>query len=219
MEQRVLEMENVRFCGVVTAAVSHEIKNMLAIINETAGLLDDFTRQAEMAKVPLEPERVHDSVAAINRQVRRADGVVRHLNRFAHSADREAETVDLAEIIELFVALTARRAAACGADIQVEPGAAAVKVETNPFLLLHLLWRGLEFALATIGAGARLRMTVEAGPDGGRGGQLTMRWHAPAAADETGIEFPGACDRELLARLPGKCLLRRQHDGFLLVLP
>jgi hypothetical protein len=43
-----------QFYGKITASVSHEIKNVLAIINENAGLLEDFTFMADRGK-PIDP--------------------------------------------------------------------------------------------------------------------------------------------------------------------
>ena len=38
------EEAGLRFFGMMTASVSHEIKNVLAIINENAGLMSDLTQ-------------------------------------------------------------------------------------------------------------------------------------------------------------------------------
>ena len=35
--------ESLQFFGKISASVSHEIKNVFAVINEAAGLLEDFT--------------------------------------------------------------------------------------------------------------------------------------------------------------------------------
>jgi len=46
-----------QFYGKICASLSHEIKNALAIINEDAGLLNDFAALADQGR-PLDPERV-----------------------------------------------------------------------------------------------------------------------------------------------------------------
>jgi hypothetical protein len=41
----------------MTASISHEIKNVMAIINESAGLLEDYSLMAEKG-MPIDPERL-----------------------------------------------------------------------------------------------------------------------------------------------------------------
>jgi len=76
----------VRFFGRMSASISHEIKNVLAIINENAGLLDDFALMAEKG-MPLDPRRLGKVAESLMKQVRRADAIVRNMNKFAHSVD------------------------------------------------------------------------------------------------------------------------------------
>ena len=70
----------------MSASISHEIKNALAIINESAGLLEDFSLLAEKGR-PIDPERLKLLAQSVLKQVQRADGLVKKMNRFAHSAD------------------------------------------------------------------------------------------------------------------------------------
>ena len=99
-----------QFFGKMTASTSHEMKNVLAIINENAGLLEDFTFMADRGK-QIDPERLKAMADAVKKQIRRADDIIKNMNRFAHSTDHAVTTVDLNETIELFTALTARFAA------------------------------------------------------------------------------------------------------------
>ena len=74
--------------GAISASVSHELKNALAIINENAGLLEDLSFMAEKG-LPLEPAKLKSLAASIGKQIQRADGIIRNMNHFAHS------TIDL----------------------------------------------------------------------------------------------------------------------------
>ena len=85
-----------QFFGQMSASATHEIKNTLAIINESAGLLEDLTMMAER-KPPLSLTRVNDISQRVKKQVERTDLVVRKLNRFSHSVDREIQIIDLEE--------------------------------------------------------------------------------------------------------------------------
>ena len=91
---QAMAIEGVRFFGEMSASISHEIKNVLAIVNENAGLLQDMVMMIEKG-MPLSPERLSGLARSIVRQVKRGDRIVKDMNRFAHSADHPAETVDI----------------------------------------------------------------------------------------------------------------------------
>ena len=90
----ITEMAGLQFFGQISASISHELKNVLAIINENAGLLEDLALMADRGK-PIDPERLIKMAATVKRQIGRADGIIKNMNRFAHSADHPVETVDV----------------------------------------------------------------------------------------------------------------------------
>lgn len=208
-----------RFCGEVSAAVSHEIKNVLAIIKETAGLLDDRAGRAQAEALPLAPDQVREATRAMDRQVRRADAIVRRLNRFAHSVDRESEAVELGESCRLLAELADRMLAGRGATLEVMTEARGVTVQTSHFRLLQFLWRGLSAVLAAAGNGARLQLTVAARPEKKSGGRLELRWQPTAPTPVVGPEFPGPVELELLAQLAWQFELNPDEQYFVLLLP
>ena len=130
------------FFGTMTASMSHEIKNALAIVNENAGLLEDLLLLAEKGR-PLSPERLKTLAADIHRQVQRADGIVGRLNRFAHSAGQPVITTDTGEIFDFTTALAARVATMKGVTITVAPGP-PVELQVRPFVVENLIWICLE---------------------------------------------------------------------------
>ena len=94
------EIENttaagLQFFGQISASISHELKNVLGIINENAGLLEDLTFMADRG-VPLDPVRLKAMAESVKKQVGRANAIIGNMNRFAHSADRSYCTVDQA---------------------------------------------------------------------------------------------------------------------------
>ena len=140
-ESRWLAVDGVRFFGEMSASVSHEIKNVLAIVKENAGLLQDML--AMNAKgIPLDPERLIRLAQSIDRQVARGDGIVKNMNRFAHSADHPSETVDVHETIRFVIDLAARLIVMKGRPPQFE-AAAPLTAVTNRFFLKRLIWAGL----------------------------------------------------------------------------
>lgn len=94
----------------IAASISHEIKNTLSIINENAGLLEDLAAMAG-DDGGVSGERITGATSSIARQVERSNGIMKNLNRFAHSGDVPIAWVHLEEALKLVIELSARQAA------------------------------------------------------------------------------------------------------------
>ena len=160
----VIGQEEIRYFGKVTASISHELKNVLAILNEHAGLLQDFVAMAAHGR-PLDVERIQQLSDGMLKQIGRGDTIVRNMNRFAHSADHERATADLVGLVELSVQMFGRTAAARGVTVQVQtqtPGQ-PMMIATHPFvletligkLLDHLTGKAFGIGAVSIGLGWR----------------------------------------------------------------
>jgi C4-dicarboxylate-specific signal transduction histidine kinase len=158
---------DLRFFGAVGASISHEMKNVLAIINEMVGLLDDLSRMAATGR-PLEPERLQSMTGRMQAQVARGDGIMRGLNRFCHSVDRPRDTLDLTDLTGFVADLAKRRAALREVTLETPPPPQPQRVTANAFALEHLIWACLERAIALADRGATLVLRTEAGPAGPR---------------------------------------------------
>ncbi|MFO7784979.1 MAG: histidine kinase [Thermodesulfobacteriota bacterium] len=132
-----------KFFGRISASISHELKNALSIVNENAGLLEDLALLAD-SKGGLDIERVKALSASIGRQVKRADNIIRNMNKFAHTVDFEIKTFDLQEYLELTAAVSARLLAAKSMTLKVIPAGQQVSLTTSPFFLLYLIWHLLD---------------------------------------------------------------------------
>ena len=149
-----------RFFGKVSASIAHEIKNVLAIINENAGLLEDLSYAAQKG-APIDPERVNRACRQFNKQIQRADYIVKNMGRFAHSVDTFNSLVDLHDLSVLVGDLAGRLAAMRKLSIVVDPTDNPIVVMGNPFLLKNLVWGCLEFAFGKTSAGRTLRLRSE----------------------------------------------------------
>lgn len=136
-----------QFYSKVSAAISHDIKNALAIINENAGLMDDFALMANQG-VPIDPERLKTLAAMITKQVGRANEIATHISRLAHSLDKPVAVVDLNETLRLLTTLTSRLSQMRNVTMDISSLPHTVKVESSPFFLMTLLWHLLDCATA-----------------------------------------------------------------------
>lgn len=139
----VIGQEEIRYFGKVTASISHELKNVLAILNEHAGLLQDFVAMAAQGR-PLDVERIRQLSDGMLKQIGRGDTIVRNMNRFAHTADHERATADLVGLVELSVQMFSRTAAARGVTVQVQTPGQPMMIATHPFVLETLIGKLLD---------------------------------------------------------------------------
>ena len=199
------------FFGKMAASISHEIKNVLAIINENAGLLEDITLMAEKG-MPLDPERLKTQAGKIKNQIRRADGIVKNMNKFAHSVDESLMSMDLGELLQLLAALSGRLASMRGVTLEPKPMGSPPRITTNPFLLENFVWLCMDFAMGMAGRGKTVRFIAEKTEDGGRIRFTQLEALGEAPTDE----FPGEVEKALLGAL--KAQIQRDVEAKELVL-
>jgi len=141
-----IDVESLQFFGKIVASVSHEIKNVMAIINEKAGLLKDLTLMAEKG-LPLDPVRIQTVANEVKFQIKRCDTIVKNMNQFAHSADEYSQHVDLETMTGLMILLSERVASQMGVTLNLISSDKSIIIKTNPFLLEFLIWDCLQFTI------------------------------------------------------------------------
>lgn len=151
------------FFGNITAAATHDLKNNLAILNENAGLLADLAVMAQTRGSGVEPERAIRISEKIQKQVARADRVLKRLNRFSHSMDTPFDRVDVPETVLLVANLARRRLQAFGASLEVVLPREPFIKETHAFLLMHLVFSALLWTGKLMGSDKRIRISFKKG--------------------------------------------------------
>ena len=115
-----LENKKIIFFGKITAAMTHEINNVLAIIKESAGLMQDIISMARDSDFPY-LDKFQSTMAQIDKQVQRGINVTKKLNRFAHSADEPVAKIDLHELTDQIVSLSRRFARLKNVSLKLLP--------------------------------------------------------------------------------------------------
>ena len=149
-----------QFFGKMTASISHEIKNVMAIINESAGLLEDYGMMAEKG-IPIDPEKLKVVSGRVSKQIHRAEGIIKNMNSLAHSVDELHKSVDLGETLKLSIGLAQRLADMKSVKLDLQPPRDIVTIITSPFHLLNILWQVLDFAMGASGEGKTVKFSVE----------------------------------------------------------
>jgi signal transduction histidine kinase len=177
-----------RFFGKVSASISHEMKNVLAIINENNGLLEDLNFAARKG-TPIDPERLNRMAGNLNKQIHRADAILKNLSSFAHSVDQFSLQVNLHELTLLVSNLAGRLAAMRKVTLETIQPPEPINLTTNPFLLENLVWLCLEYAIASTSAGQTLILTCG-------------RTHSGACLHIAGID---GLTEDFLQKMPAGC--------------
>ena len=211
----IIGNEGFKFMGKMNASISHELKNVLAIINENAGLLEDFALMAGKGR-ELDPERLGTLAEKVQDQVRRADRIIKNMNTFAHSVDETKKKVDLGEIVAFMAALCERLTTMKGVKLQVIPPSGSTAVTANPFLIEHTIWRCLDFATTVVGP--EKTVVIRARKDGQGVGILFSQLDG-LSDDASGPQFPGDLENGLADALGAQIVVNPSAGEIVLVLP
>jgi signal transduction histidine kinase len=156
--------DDLAFFGKVNASISHELKNILAIISEAAGLLQDLTEIASKGQ-KIELEMLKTCSQDIVEEIQRGFATIKQMNKFSHSVDDPAKKVNLADVVDLMIALA--NFLSFASKVQFDPPSeAAPMVLTCPIRLQNLIYRALVFAFESVGPEGQIGVAIQPQPDG-----------------------------------------------------
>lgn len=209
-----IESIGLAFFGRVSASISHEIKNTLAIINENAGLLEDLTHLAEKG-LPLSADRLQRLSNTIKRQVARADGIVQKMNRFSHTTDRTVQPVNLYETTVFVTEVCDRLISIRNVSVNVTPPATPVIVSSGLFYLEHLIWACMDFMMHAQRSGNAITLTFEKRSPGA---QIKLSGSGSLETVSAGI-FPSQTEKTLQESLQADIHVDAGNAEILILLP
>ncbi len=155
------------FFGKVTASTTHELQNVLAIIKENAGLMEDFIQMGP-ENLPDLLERATGCLGKIKEQAYRGVDLTSGLNGFAHTTDNLYAPVNIYEIAKRLIFLTKRFFLQKGRQIILMDCKNPPSFETDPVLFQKLLWNCLECLVEIPDLKADIRVTI-INSDAGKG--------------------------------------------------
>jgi signal transduction histidine kinase len=153
-----IKRKEVAFFGRITAGVTHEIKNVLAIIQESSGLMEDVLDVTEDNEVP-HKDKFIKSLDRIRRQIQRGIDITSSLNRFAHSPDHCPVSLDLNDIMEQMVVLASRFARLKNVALETSPSDPPIVVKSDPVSLEMALFESIEILLKVIDTGGKITLS------------------------------------------------------------
>ncbi len=148
-----------RFVGRMNAHISHDIKNVVATISETAGLLDDLLAMQAAGK-EVDPERFSKLGARILQQVERGNALLANMNVLAHSTDEPTATTDLNRTLAVMAGL-----ARCVPDyraVQAQPVPGDPALPLRPYYLEQFIYLVYRAAFPAMPQDGKLALSARA---------------------------------------------------------
>jgi hypothetical protein len=178
-----LNNEDLMFFGKVNASISHELKNIMATISETAGLLNDLTEMATKGH-NFELEMMKTCSQDIFEEIQRGFAAIKRMNTFSHSIDDPLKRVNLIEILDLMINLAGFLSIAAKVHFE-PPQEISTIVITCPWRLQNLIYQALVFAFESAGPDGKIQ--VELHPQNNGSARITL---AGLGSKNAG-KFPG----------------------------
>ena len=172
--------ENLAFFGRITASLSHELKNVLATINEYSGLLDDLALAAEKGR-PLKTERLRSVCGKIGQQIQRGETLIQRLNRFSHSVDEPRRTVEVQALLGDICDLCDRFAKLRQVTLERKIPEAQISFTLDPFAFQFAIQLLIDIALMSSSAEQSIPVTLA--PWGAQGLQVVVTSPGPLDAE------------------------------------
>jgi len=204
--ERDLE-KSLEFNGRITAALSHDINNVVSIISEVAGLLSDMAQMAESGRA-IDPGKLKNQSERISVQIERGRKIIKHMNRFGHSIDEPEKGCDLNDAVDNIVGLSQRFARLKKTTIELKPAAGPVMVSWHPFFVRQLLFCMFDLILEAGAVSEAIVVEVQ----GHGGGDLLVVRSADFEYNESSKKKMEYIDH-LAARLGGEILEKKEDDG------
>lgn len=166
-KELLLREKGFGFFGAITSSLSHEITNVLAIIHQLSGLLDDFVHTAE-EDVPLDAEKLEETTRRINTQVKRGRELVQRLNGFGNTVTDQQSVIVLNRTVEAMAGLCRRFARLRRVELETNLIETSPRIRGNAFELQHIIYRCIDLSLSASREGDTVRVGVEPQDDGAR---------------------------------------------------
>lgn len=158
MKNEAIETESA-FLGCIIAGATHELNNVLAVIQESAGLVEDlllFSPQTALSS----GEAISNSLDSINSQIQRGVGLLTQLNRLAHCSDGGKQEIDLGTALEGMTVLCQRFAKMKNVEILPLEAAPDLKLTTRPLVLQMAIFSAIRACLDVVDTDGRIRMEL-----------------------------------------------------------
>ncbi|WP_420266287.1 hypothetical protein [Candidatus Magnetominusculus dajiuhuensis] len=135
--------DHLAFIGKILSLYTHEQKNHLAIINESAGLLGDMIEFSETLKSLPETGQILDIIKSIDAQIKRSSEMAKALNSFGHRMDTALCLLSVNDCVKEVLALLHRALAQKRITIEGDYAADMAAITGSPSTLQLLVFKAV----------------------------------------------------------------------------
>lgn len=161
-------MHNSECIGRLVNSATHDLRNVLAVIRESTGLIQDILQQAHKGSgagalgtcPPLpRPDRLRQALQSVQEQVSHGAELAEamgYLGQCAEYRDEGAIPCDLTRITRDFCVMATRRGKACALELQCPPTAEPILSPVAPLEVFRALLNVFDVCVS-VGGGVRVR--------------------------------------------------------------
>ncbi|WP_420265904.1 hypothetical protein [Candidatus Magnetominusculus dajiuhuensis] len=132
------------FIGKVISLYTHEQKNHLAIINESAGLLGDMLQFSEEIKELPQARQMLDIIKSIDAQIKRSSEMAKYLNAFGHRMDSPTASFNVNDCVGEVLVLLNRLIAQKRITFKADYSSGLPPITGNPSNLQLLVFMAMQ---------------------------------------------------------------------------
>lgn len=170
------------FINRILSSYTHEVRNYLAIIKETNGLMKDVIQIGKSRAV--EAKQFLGFIGCVEEQVARASAITDYLHRFAHRMDCGRSAVSINEVIEELIALMTRLAYRKRVTFEKNLRGGLPDAVLNPMALHYLLFCIIDSKLSRLDKNGIIRVVTSLS-----GGRLCI-----SVSSKGEVAQEGACE-------------------------
>jgi len=201
-----LRFLQLNFIGRILAGFTHEIKNYIAIIKESAGLMGDMIKAGKWGKN--EARQYMEVIASIEEQIERSLALFRHLNRFAHKMDTPRVSFSVNEGMEELFALMSRFANQRKIRLETDFQKDLPPVQSDPAMLQFLIFCFVREKLDRLDKDSRISLKT-----GRSDGAVTITIIPQGRLVEAEAESPCSAEiRQHVVMLLGGEITEKDHE-------
>jgi len=166
MKPMEISKEKAAFLGRITASVSHDIQNVLAIIKETSGLMEDFFLMQQSGGLENFDAKVGKCLQTIKKQTYRGVDLTSGLNGFAHTSDVHQISIGIFGTLNRLISIAQRLFNQKGVDVSLMECPTPCSILTDPVLFQMTVFSCIECLIDIIGAKKAVSLDIQASEHG-----------------------------------------------------
>lgn len=152
-----MEREEIALIGRITAGVTHEMRNALAVIRESNGLMRDLLMRGKDGS-GTQGEKFGRAISMIEKHLLRGIEMTDRLNRFAHTMDEEAAWTEVNGVLDLTLFFMERFARERLVRLAARRADEDLSLYTSPLRLMLALCACVDYLLARTAEGGLIEL-------------------------------------------------------------